>query len=157
MLSCRSSSRVVQQWYLQLCYLSLSQFQLRLKVLHDAGASREPGGLIHVGPPHWHRQARGCQCMVQSVILWIDETHRISSSYKRYFMHVNLCNSPNVYLRKKRGVQTSCVSAADGAGAGQCGRGRGWRLDCREGQGLPFLKDNYYMLSHWTCNICIGS
>lgn len=157
MLSCHSSSRVVQQWYLQLCYLSLSQFQLRLKVLHDAGASREPGGLIHVGPPHWHRQARGCQWMVQRVILWIDETHRISSSYKRYFMHINLCNSPNVYLRKKRGVQTSCVSSADGAGTGQCGRGRGWRLDCREGQGLPFLKDNYYMLSPWSCNICTGS
>lgn len=53
-------------------------------------------------------------------------------------MHVNLCNSPIVYLGKNRGVKTGCVRSADGAGTRQCG---GWRLNYREGHGLPFLKD----------------
>ena len=79
--------------------------------------------------------------MVQRVILWIEKTWRISLSYKHYLMHANFSNSPNLYLGKNGVVQTSCVSSTDGAGTGQCGCGRGWRLGYREVGGLPLLKD----------------
>lgn len=47
-------------------------------------------------------------------------------------------------------MQTTSVGTADGAGTGQGWRGRGWRLDHREGHGLPLLKDKDFNFSDKT-------